>query len=170
MERFKKITKCFIASLMLCVIMCAPVLAAESPVNVSSDSNQENKLTIRYVTPEEFDQIIKNTELGIMPYDNLFADNVIFTLTKNSDGSAHVAFYKQGMLFDGCTLSGTIDLYTASGAWVAHYPVLEPDFKSFTSRSDDIYPIGGQFAYAVYTLTVSDGGESSTVTGTKVPK
>lgn len=172
----KTIRRVVITSLLLLMITvnCVPVLANENYSSVCIDemgnTYLKKEVEIKYVTPDEMEALINAAKSDVALMDNLFADIVYFTLSRNDDGSAKCVFMKGGFLFDRCDLSGVIRLYNSSGGLVAKHSVYEKKLITNAARVHTIYPVGGEFEYAEYELTVSDGGEVATAYGIKYPQ
>lgn len=172
MKRFRKnIYTLIVCLIFFCVLGNSFPVFAEERINSKINTDEKSyNVELKYISPEEMEQLIAQSEMGIATCSNWFSDVVYFTLSRNSDGSAHAVFMKDGFLFDRCDLFGSIELYDSKGKCVARHFVIEKKLIKGVARVHDIHPTGKAFSYAKYVLTVSDGGEKITASGIKYPQ
>ncbi len=164
----KKVCSLLLAMMMLVSIFGTTALASEvSDQNFNESVENQTKLTLRIVTPEEMDSIIAGIQNGTVPL-NLFSDIVALSgkkVTKpNGTEYFSLTLVNTGFMLDRVDVDGNIKLYDL-GRLVGNKTFDEPKLVFGFSRVIEVHPIGGHYTTGTYRIRVSDGDVGTTYTG-----
>ncbi len=176
MKQFKKL---ILYVLLVCVLLGSSnmnVYAAEKDVACPGqivgqveviNEGDVTEIPIVFVSEDEMNRLIESG--GRSTRDNWVTDYVALSVTRDPSNSnkASIVLMNVGFMFDIVdSVTGTITFYNSKGQAIVNHTVNETSLIYHIPHTDTVTAIG--FVSISYALTVSDGGQGTLNSGSRV--